>query len=225
MIQHIYDLHTHTFRSDGVLSPMELIRQADRRSYAAIGIADHVASGGLERYIEELIADCELATSEWDIIAVPAVELTHVPPGSIPGLAARAKSAGAKLIIVHGETHFEGVPAGTNRAAINCPDVDILAHPGLITEDDIARAAENQTYLELSGRREHCLFNGRIVRLARDKGAKLLVNSDAHQPSELFNLSTAHAIAIGAGLTEEEAYQTLYDTPRRLLRGLGYALK
>ena len=38
----VYDFHTHTFLSDGVLSPMELIRRAHDKGYAAIAITDHV---------------------------------------------------------------------------------------------------------------------------------------------------------------------------------------
>ena len=225
MISRIYDFHTHTFNSDGLLSPMELIRQASRRSYAAICIADHIGAGGLQRRVEELIADCELASSHWDIIAIPGVELTHIPPGTIPHLAATAKTAGAKIVIVHGETPFEGVKSGTNRVAVNCPDVDILAHPGLIESEDVAKAAENDIFLEISARKDHCLCNGRVAALAKEHGAKLLVNSDAHGPGDLLNKSAVTAIALGAGLSDKDSYQVLHENPRQLLRRLGYSVE
>jgi predicted metal-dependent phosphoesterase TrpH len=42
----MWDFHTHTFLSDGALSPIELIRELIRRSLArkcrAIGVMDHV---------------------------------------------------------------------------------------------------------------------------------------------------------------------------------------
>jgi predicted metal-dependent phosphoesterase TrpH len=44
----MYDFHTHTFLSDGVLSPIELIRRALVRGYKAIGVTDHVGVGNLE---------------------------------------------------------------------------------------------------------------------------------------------------------------------------------
>ncbi len=217
MKPHIFDFHTHTFNSDGILSPMELIRQAQRRAYSAIGIADHIGAGGIERRIEELTADCLKASGYWDIIAIPGVELTHVPPAIIDELAARAKTAGAKIVIVHGETPFEGVAQGTNRAAIKSPDVDILAHPGIILPDDVALAAENGTYLELSARRDHSLCNGLVAKLAIEMGAKLLVNSDAHGPGDLFNLANVRNVALGAGLSGEEADQVLIRTPQAFL--------
>ncbi|HLE81453.1 MAG TPA: PHP domain-containing protein, partial [Dehalococcoidia bacterium] len=33
----MYDFHTHTFLSDGVLSPIELIRRAHVKGYRVIG--------------------------------------------------------------------------------------------------------------------------------------------------------------------------------------------
>ena len=49
----IYDFHTHTFLSDGTLSPLELIRRAKTKGYQAIALTDHVGLGSLERVIRE----------------------------------------------------------------------------------------------------------------------------------------------------------------------------
>jgi len=220
----IFDFHTHTFNSDGILSPMELIRQAQRRGYSAIGIADHIGAGGIERRIDELTTDCLKASGYWEIIAIPGVELTHVPPAIIDELAAKAKTAGAKIVIVHGETPFEGVAQGTNRAAIKSPDVDILAHPGIISPEDAALAAENGTYLEISARKDHALCNGLVAKLAIKMGAKLLVNSDAHGPGDLFNLANVRNVALGAGLSSAEADQALILNPQAFIRKLGYEI-
>ena len=87
----LYDFHTHTFHSDGVLSPIELIRRAFVQGYSAIAITDHVAIGSLGRLIKEISDDCALARAYWDILAIPGVELTHLPPQAIPEMAKRAK--------------------------------------------------------------------------------------------------------------------------------------
>ena len=63
----IYDFHSHTFHSDGVLSPLELIRRAAVKGYSAIAVTDHVGAGSLERVIKEVSGDCELARSHWNI--------------------------------------------------------------------------------------------------------------------------------------------------------------
>lgn len=190
----LYDLHTHTFHSDGVLSPLELINRAVVKGYAAIGITDHVALGSLERLISELREDCALARRYWSINAVPGVELTHLPPDAIYSVAEAARELGAMLIVVHGETTQEPVPRGTNLAALNCPFVDILAHPGLLTRDEAALAAKNGKYLELSARRGHRDTNGHVAQMAMQAGTKMLVNSDAHNEDNLLTLETAEEV-------------------------------
>lgn len=215
----VYDFHCHTFLSDGELSPIELIRRAVVNGYRALAITDHSGLAFLKRFTRELAEDCALAQEQWGVLVFPGVELTHLPPEAIPEVAARAKELGA-LVIVHGETIVEPVPRGTNLAALQSPDVDILAHPGLLTEEEAALAAETGTYLELSARRGHSLTNGHIVRLARQAGARLLVNSDAHAPQDLLTPELAVLVARGAGLLEEELSVVLEQNPLRLLQRL-----
>src|SRR5688500_2508467 len=132
----IHDFHTHSFLSDGVLSPIELIRRAVVLGYATIAVTDHVGPGNVERVLEQLVPECEAASQYWPIVALPGVEITHVPAAIVAQIARRARRAGALVIAVHGETIVEPVDPGTNRAAVECDDVDVLAHPGLITEEE-----------------------------------------------------------------------------------------
>ena len=146
----MYDFHTHTFLSDGVLSPIELIRQAHVRGYRAMAVTDHVGLGNLEYVVKTLVIDCGQATKRWDILALPGVEITHVPKDDIDLVARTAKEMGAKLVAVHGETPVEPVEPGTNEAALRSDFVDVLAHPGLITIEEARLAAEKGIYLEVS---------------------------------------------------------------------------
>ena len=57
----MYDFHTHTFLSDGVLSPVELIRRAYIRGYKAMALTDDVGYGNVEYVIKTLVVDCDLA--------------------------------------------------------------------------------------------------------------------------------------------------------------------
>ena len=216
----VYDFHTHTTLSDGSLSPVELIRRAQVRKYSAIGITDHVGLGYLDRIIGEIARDCAMARHHWDIIAIPGVELTHVPPAAISEAARRAKELGAWIVVVHGESIVEPVEKGTNIAAIKCPFVDILAHPGLLTIEEARLAAANGVFLEISARKGHCLTNGHVSRLARLAGAKLLLNSDAHDPPDLLCPELARQIAQGAGLIEEECIEVLTTNAHALLKKL-----
>jgi len=213
-----YDFHTHTFLSDGDLSPIELIRRALVNGYDAIAITDHASPSTIERVVDEVRRDCDMATLEWGIRALPGVELTHCPAASIAHLAAWARRIGASVVVVHGETLVEPVEEGTNRAAVRCPDVDILAHPGLVTAEEAGIAAESGVFLEITCRKGHCLTNGHVARLAKEAGARLLVNTDAHSPSDLLTDGFARRVAIGAGLTEEEADVVLRDNAQALLK-------
>ncbi len=212
----VYDFHTHTFLSDGVLSPIELIRRAIVKGYRAIGIADHVGAATMERVIQELKRDCELAAKYWNFEAFAGVELTHVPAASIAELAAEAKRMGASHVVVHGETLVEPVETGTNLAAVNCPDVDILAHPGMLTEEEALLAAANDVFIELTSKDGHSLSNGHVFHAAAGSGM-CLVNSDAHLPDHILTPDVARSVALGAGVPEEQLDRVLRQNPGNLL--------
>ena len=218
----MYDFHTHTFLSDGVLSPIELIRRAQVRGYRAMAITDHVGFGNVEYVVKTLVVDCDMARKRWDILVLPGVEITHVPKEDIDLVARTAKEMGAKLVAVHGETPVEPVEPGTNMAAIRSPWVDVLAHPGLITQEEARLAAERGVRLEVSARRGHSLANGHVVRVAREAGATLVLDSDAHAPEDLLTPELCQKVAKGAGLDEDEVHALLEESPRELLAKLGF---
>jgi putative hydrolase len=213
----VYDFHTHTTLSDGVLLPMELIRRCIVAGYAALGIADHSSASTMGRVVREVRRDCTLAQKYWGFSAFPGVELTHVPAASIGELAAEARRMGASHVVVHGQSPVEPVEPGTNLAAVSCEDVDILAHPGDLTEEEARLAAENGVFLELSAKDGHSLGNGRVAKVALDVGAKLLVNSDAHTPSQVLSEEKARKVARLSGLSLAEVDQVLVDNAEELV--------
>jgi histidinol phosphatase-like PHP family hydrolase len=205
------DLHTHTIFSDGELIPSELIRRAQVLGYTAIGLTDHVDFTN----IEHVIAGVSKAKYLEDVLQmkiIVGVELTHVPPQKIEALATLARRLGAELVVVHGETPVEPVLPGTNLAAIKA-NVDILAHPGFITLDEAELAKENNVCLEITSRSGHNITNGHVARIAKDAGAKLVVDTDTHSPDDLIDEKRAIEIAIGAGLKEEEARMIVTNHP------------
>ena len=216
----MYDFHTHTFLSDGVLSPIELIRRAIHIGYEVMAITDHVGPGNLEFILTALKKDCELAEKHWDIKVMPGIEITHTPKGDIDRLAKEARRLGAGIVNVHGETISEPVEPGTNMAAVSSNNVDILAHPGLITEKEASIAASNKVFLEISARKGHGLANGHVVKTAALAGAQLILDSDAHEPQDLMTREYANKVAIGAGLSPEQATSLLNTSPLILLETL-----
>jgi histidinol phosphatase-like PHP family hydrolase len=224
MLESFSDFHSHTFLSDGELSPIEHIRRAAVRGYRAVGITDHAGPGNVEWIVDQLVRDCALCERYWDIVALPGVELTHLPPAAIPLVARMARAAGAKIVVVHGETLSEPVEPGTNLAAVSCPDVDLLGHPGLVTPEEAAIAARTGVFLELTVRRGHCLGNGHVAAVARAAGARLVVSSDAHAPGDFLSRESAMNVALGAGLDLAEARVALgANAAALLLRAQGGA--
>jgi putative hydrolase len=212
------DLHTHSTFSDGELIPGEALRRAVALGYEGYAITDHVDASNLDIVIPAMMRFAREQAAHYPLTFLVGVELTHVPPVLIAPLARRARDLGAQLVVVHGETIVEPVRNGTNFAAVECPDVDILAHPGLLEHRSAEMAAQNGVYLEISGRKGHSLGNGRIVELARIHKAKLVVNSDTHSPSDMFGQAHASAVAAGASLNEEEVQQALITNPWELIQ-------
>jgi len=212
------DLHTHTVFSDGELIPAELIQRAKTAGYKAVAITDHVDHTNIEHILKNLqngIKDLCMVSS-MDVIV--GVEITHVPPPLISDLIKKARNLGAQLVVVHGETIVEPVEKGTNLAAIE-GRCDILAHPGLITEEEVKLAAELGVYLEITTRAGHCLTNGHVAKLAKRYGAKLVINNDAHSPQDLIFVEKRKLIAIGAGLTYED-YIEVENNSKLLLNNI-----
>jgi putative hydrolase len=205
------DLHTHTVLSDGAVLPAELVRHAQIAGYQAIALTDHVDSGSLEFILKQSIRLAEKLDSLGQIRVLAGVEITHMPPALIPEMAREARKLGARIVVVHGESPVEPVCPGTNLAALES-DVDILAHPGMITEEEVLLARQKGVCLELSARKGHSLTNGRVVMLARKHNANLVMNTDAHKPGELFSPELLRKVGLGAGLTESEFERALINS-------------
>ena len=204
----MYDLHTHTLCSDGEMLPVELIRRMAVLGYTTVAITDHVDASNIRSSLAQVQA-IRPSASLFGVELLCGVEITHVPPEEIAGLARCAKDSGADIVVVHGETLVEPVAPGTNHAACTCPDVDVLAHPGLITAADAKCAVEHGIALELTSRGGHNRANGHVARVARECACMLVVDSDAHGPHDLLDKRARISIARGAGLDERECRQVM----------------
>ncbi len=212
------DLHTHTLFSDGELVPSELVRRAAVLGHSALAITDHVDAVNLEYVVSNIVKASDLSN---DVIKViPGVEITHVPPSDIAEVADRALEMGAEWIVVHGETVAEPVAEGTNLAAAENPKINVLAHPGFLSEEAAEAAVKNGVIIEITGRMWHNITNGYVANMARKVGAKMVVNSDTHAPQNLLTEQDAINIALGAGLTPEESHDAVRVTPFEAIRHL-----
>ncbi len=82
-------------------------------------------------------------------------------------------------------------------------DIDILTHPGAkasIDTKEVARAAvQNDTALEINS--SHGYLTVEYIKIAMKEGAKFVINSDAHTPKDVGNVSKGINRAIKAGLS------------------------
>jgi len=178
------DLHTHSLLSDGELLPSELLRRASALGHAAVAITDHADASNMEFVINQLRRLLEAQPTDFQAALLIGIELTHIAPASIDGLARRAKDLGAEVVVVHGETIVEPVA------------------PGLC---------------ELTARKGHCLTNGHVARICIAAGTKMVVNTDAHAPSDLATLEFARSVAQGAGLAPDLIDQATLTNPRHFV--------
>jgi len=210
------DFHTHSFLSDGVLLPIEQLRRAFVHGHVGYGITDHVSMSNLD-IIPKLIADCKLATKHWGMLSLPGVEVTHVPVNAIEEVVEKSIENGALIIVIHGETIAEPVEPGTNLKAAKCKNVDILAHPGLLTKDVADQCKKNNVFVEITSNRTHSITNGQVAKVGKESQVKFIQNTDSHSPRDMKNYEEGERILLASGFTKKETKTILQDNIREFL--------
>ena len=206
----MFDLHTHTTMTDGDLLPTELVRRAAVLGYDTLAITDHADASNIESLIKA-VNSIKKSAALFGVNLYSGVELTHVPPEEIDELSKYARKCGAEIVIVHGETVVEPVAPGTNLAACTSDYVDILAHPGLISGEAALEAKRHNIALEITSRGGHNRTNGHVFKAAMKSGCRVVINSDTHGPSDLLTENARKLVAMGAGMTSDEADSILSD--------------
>jgi histidinol phosphatase-like PHP family hydrolase len=199
----MYNLHTHTILSDGVLVASEVAVRYKVAGYKTIAITDHTDYSNIDANIEAVLKFCSRWPRESGITVLPGVELTHVPPAQFLPLTEYARAKGIKVVIGHGETPVEPMTPGTNRAAI-LAGVDILAHPGRIADEDAIFAQQKGVFLEVTSRKGHNLTNEHVVTTAKKYGTPLILNIDGHSPDDIISPQQLRQVGINAGLSAQE---------------------
>ena len=188
--------------------------------YEAIAITDHMDQSNIDLIIPRIVKAVNALKGSVPVTVIPGAEITHVPPQLIPDLVKEARKLGARIVVVHGETMVEPVAEGTNRAAIEA-GADILAHPGLISREDLLFAKEKGITLEISARKGHSLSNGYVAKGALEFGIHVTINTDAHSPSDLITGDFARRVLRGAGV-EDSRLDYIFQHSRALV---AHALK
>jgi putative hydrolase len=213
----MYNLHSHTFLSDGELLPSEVAIRYQAQGYKTIAITDHADYSNIKTIVRAIVEFCRKWPKDSAIKVLPGIELTHLPPQQFRPLANYARRHGIKVIIAHGETPVEPIASGTNKSALEA-NIDILAHPGLITDDDTKLAARKGIFLEVTSRGGHSETNTHVIKQARKFGAKLILNNDSHKCEDIISPKELNQTGLDCGLTQEEIKKIYKDTEDFLRR-------
>lgn len=210
----MYDFHTHSLLSDGELLPSELARRYEAKGYKAIAITDHTDASNIKMIVPAIVEFCK----RWPknrIKVIPGIELTHIPLEHFDSLIRFARKKGIKIIVAHGQTLCEPVFEGTNLKALNS-DIDILAHPGNISESEVRLAKKRGIFLEVTTRKGHNATNRHVVRLARKHKAHLVINNDAHAPEDIISIKRLKQFASNVGLSASDV-ASIWNMSEQLL--------
>ena len=207
----MYNLHSHSLLSDGCLLPSEIAMRYLDKGYKVIAITDHADYSNIEFATETILSFVSHWPKKNAIKVFPGIELTHLPLEQFKPLAQYCRRKGIKVIIAHGETIVEPVAKGTNRAALEA-DIDILAHPGLISDSDVMLAKKRGIFLEITSRKGHNLTNRHVAQKAMALGAKLILNNDSHDPKDIISIKDLIKVGLKAGLCEKEVEKIFQNT-------------
>jgi len=197
------DLQMHTTASDGKNSILEMAQKAKDTGYAYIAITDHskavrVAGGMDEKQLAKHLREIEKANRQISGLRIlKGVEVDILPDGTLDLKDDILRECEVVLASVHSRFNMEeGEMTRRVIKAIQNPNVKILAHPTgrLILEREpfkinlgevIRAAVDHGVVLEINAYPDRLDLKDVDARMARDLGAKLAINTDAHSALQL----------------------------------------
>jgi DNA polymerase (family 10) len=220
------DLHSHTTLSDGRNALEEMAAAGRERGYAYMAITDHSASHGFGDHVTaerlwqriEEVAAWNKGRRGFRLLAGSEVNIgldggLDYPDDLLDAL---------DWVVASVHTSFSISPAAmTERvlAAIENPHVDCIGHLtgrligrrepyGIDVEAVVEAAARAGTMLEINGNPNRRDLSEHHARLAKEAGATIVLNTDAHGIDTLGNMAYAVATARRAWLTPADIANT-----------------
>ena len=221
------DLHMHTTSSDGRESLETMVAEAKARGLEYIAITDHTQSLAMANGLDETrtLAQAEqvraysktlkgftvLAGTECDILADGSLDLTNECLAALDIVVASIHSSMAQT---------EAEMTARVIKAIEHPSVDIIGHltarmllrrdSSKVNVEKVVDAAKaNGVALEINSQPHRLDLCDSHARLARDRGVKLVINSDAHYVEALDYPRWGIMTARRAWVTKDDVLNTL----------------
>jgi len=223
----VADLHMHSDRSDGRDTLEAMVKAARDRGYRYCAVTEHSKALGFGRGFDE----ARVARSVAEIAAVreqvPGIQVLHGLEVDI--LADGALDLGDEglamldWVLVSLHSRLDQPPAeATARVlkAIEHPRVCAMAHPtgrliggrdpALFDMEKVtARAAQLGVAMEINAQPDRMDLKDSHARLARGKGVRMVIDTDAHSTGQLEFIRYGVFTARRAGLTRDDVLNTL----------------
>jgi DNA polymerase (family X) len=221
------DVHMHTVETDGRNTIEEMAEAARARGYKYMAITDHsknlaMANGLDDKRAIEHIKKIRAANDAIDGIKIFAgIEVDILADGSLDLTDEVLEQMDLVIASVH--SHFsQSSEAMTERLlkAIDNPNTSLIGHPTgrlLLRRDAypydvdavLKAAAQRKVAMELNAYPDRLDLNDRHLRLAKEHGVKIVINTDSHHTSHMEKIRFGVLQARRAWLTKEDVLNTL----------------
>jgi DNA polymerase (family 10) len=221
------DLHMHTVETDGRNSIEEMAEAARAHGYRYMAITDHsknlaFANGLDDQRAVQHIARIRAANDKMDGIRIFAgIEVDILEDGTLDLSDSVLEQMDIVIASVH--SHFnQSAPEMTDRLlkALENPNTSLIGHPTgrlLLRRDAFAldmdvvlkAAAQKKVAMELNAYPDRLDLCDRHLRLAKQYGVKIVINTDSHHTSHLDKIRYGVLQARRAWLTKADVLNTL----------------
>lgn len=221
------DVHMHTVETDGKCTIEEMAEAARERGYQYMAITDHsknlaFANGLDDKRAEEHIKKIRKANHEIEGITILAgIEVDILAEGDLDLSDSVLEQMDLVIASVH--SHFQQEPAQmTDRLlrALSNPNVSLIGHPtgrillrreayGFDSEKVFSAAAQAGIALEHNAYPDRLDLRDQHLRLAKSKGAKIVINTDSHHTSHMEKIRFGILQLRRAWLTKHDVLNTL----------------
>ena len=221
------DVHMHTVETDGKCTIEEMAEAARARGYKYMAITDHsknlaFANGLTDERALNHMKRIRQANKQIDGIKIFAgIEVDILADGSLDLSDSVLEQMDIVIASVH--SHFNQEPAQmTERIlkAIGNKNTSAIGHPTgrLLLRRDAYKfdmeavlnsAAKNKVAMELNAYPDRLDLNDRHLRMAKQRGVKIVINTDAHHTSHMDLIKYGILQARRAWLTKDDVLNTL----------------
>ncbi len=221
------DVHMHTVETDGRNTIEEMAEAAKARGYKYMAITDHsknlaFANGLDDKRAVEHIQRIRAVDEQMEGIRIFAgVEVDILADGTLDLSDSVLEQMDIVIASVH--SHFNQSPAEmTDRLlkALQNPNTSLLGHPtgrlllrreayGFDVDAVLKAAAQKKVAMELNAYPDRLDLCDRHLRLAKQHGVKIVINTDSHHTSHMEKIRFGVLQARRAWLAREDVLNTL----------------